>query len=156
MVKKAPSDNLICRNRKASYRFEIVERFECGLSLQGPEVKSLREKACSLEEAYARIERGEMWLIGFHIAPYKFTQSSEQDPMRRRKVLLHARELRKIRPKVEQRGLTLVPLRIYFNDRGLAKITIALARGKRLYDKRQDQRTRDHQREMDGAMRKRR
>ena len=156
MAKKKTSDNLVCRNRKARFRFQILEEYDCGMVLCGTEVKSLREKACSLEEAYARLERGELWLIGFHIAPYKCGHTANHDPLRRRKLLLKARELGKIKPQVEQRGLTLVPLRVYFNDRGLAKVTIAVARGKKLVDKRQDHKSRDHKREIERALRQRR
>ena len=151
MAKRRASDNSVCRNRKASFRFEILEKIECGLVLRGTEVKSLRERACTLEEAYARLEGAELWLIGLHISPYSHGHSANHDPLRRRKLLLHRREIAKIKPKVEQRGLTLVPLRIYFNERGLAKVTIGLARGKRTADKRQDMRARDHKREMDRA-----
>ena len=156
MAKRKSSDNSICRNRKATFRFEILEKVECGLILRGTEVKSLREKACTLEEAYARLEDGELWLIGLHISPYSHGHSANHDPLRRRKLLLHRREIAKIRPKVEQRGLTLVPLRIYFNERGFAKVTIGLARGKRIADKRQDMKTRDHQRDMEREIRSRR
>lgn len=156
MAKRQSSDNSVCRNRKATFRFEILEKLECGLILRGTEVKSLRERACTLEEAYARLEGGELWLIGLHISPYSHGHSAGHDPLRRRKLLLHRREIAKIRPKVEQRGLTLVPLRIYFNERGFAKVTIGLARGKRMADKRQDMKTRDHEREMDREIRSRR
>ncbi len=154
MGKKKSSDNAICRNRKARHRFQILQEYECGIVLRGTEVKSLRERNCSLDESYARLERGELWLVGFHINPYEQAGTANHEPMRRRKLLLHAREINKIRPKIEQRGLTLVPLRVYFNTRGLAKITIALAQGKTHGDKRQDQKTREHRREMDRAMRK--
>ncbi len=156
MAKRKSSDNSICRNRKATFRFEILEKVECGLILRGTEVKSLREKDCTLEEAYARLEDGELWLIGLHISPYSHGHCANHDPLRRRKLLLHRREIAKIRPKVEQRGLTLVPLRIYFNERGFAKVTIGLARGKRIADKRQDMKTRDHQRDMEREIRSRR
>ena len=154
MVRKSTSDNVICRNRKARFRFQVLETYHCGIVLRGTEVKSLRERACSLEEAYARLEKGEMWLVGFHIAPYRCGHTGNHDPLRRRKLLLHARELRKIIPKVEQRGLTLVPLQVYFNERGLVKVSIALARGKKVVDKRQDQKRRDHMREIDHTMQK--
>ena len=156
MAKRQSSDNSVCRNRKAAFRFEILEKFECGLILRGTEVKSLREKACTLEEAYACLQGGELWVIGLHISPYSHGQNANHDPLRRRKLLLHRREIAKIRPKVEQRGLTLVPLRIYFNERGIAKVTIGLARGKRMADKRQDMKARDHKREMDREIRSRR
>jgi len=152
MGKKADPDKTICRNRKAAFRFQILEKLDCGIALLGTEVKSLRARTASLEEAYARIENGELWLINFHIAPYRFGHTQNHDPMRPRKLLLHARELRKLKPKVQQRGLTLVPLRVYFNERGLAKVTVALAHGKTSWDKRQDIKTRDHRREMDRAM----
>ena len=114
----------------------------------------MRERNASLDEAFARLDRDELWLLGFHIAPYSFGHTTNHEPMRRRKLLLHSREIRKIKPKVEQRGLTLVPLRAYFNERGIAKITIAVARGKKLVDKRQDHKARDHGREMERAMRR--
>jgi SsrA-binding protein len=149
MGKGLSSDNTICRNRKASFRFELLDRFECGLVLCGSEVKSLRDHTCKIEEAHARLLGGEMWLLGCHIAQYSHGHGNNHEPVRPRKLLLHAREIAKIRPKIEQLGLTLVPLRVYFNDRGLAKITIALARGKRMADKRRDHQARDHKREMD-------
>ena len=125
MGKKGQPDNTICRNRKASHKFHLLEKLECGLVLTGTEVKSLRERAASLEEAYARIEGGELWLIGFHISPYTAGTTKAHDPLRKRKLLVHARELVKIRPKVEQKGLTLVPLSVYFNERGIAKVSLA-------------------------------
>jgi SsrA-binding protein len=153
MSKKPSPSPSICRNRKAHFRFELLERLECGLVLRGSEVKSLREGRASLEEAYIRIEDDGLWLIGCHIAAYTFDTSGRYDPLRRRKLLVHARELRKLAPKVEQKGLTLVPLRLYFNSRGIAKVEIALARGKRLADKRQTLKEREHRREMDRARR---
>ncbi len=155
MGKPKPSDNTICRNRKASFRFELLDRFECGLVLCGTEVKSLREHACKIDEAYARLHDGELYLLGCHISPYSHGHGSNHDPVRPRKLLLHKREVAKIKSKIEQGGLTLVPLRVYFNERGLAKITVALARGKKLSDKRQDHRARDHKREMDHALKRR-
>ena len=154
MTKNSTSDNVVCRNRKARFRFQVLQKYECGIVLRGTEVKSLREKACSLEEAYARLEDGELWLVGFHIAAYKCGHTTNHEPLRRRKLLLHTQELRRIKPQVEQRGLTIVPLQVYFNERGLAKVTIALVRGKKLVDKRQDHKNRDHMREIERAMRK--
>ncbi|UCF33623.1 MAG: SsrA-binding protein SmpB [Phycisphaerales bacterium] len=153
MSKKPSLNAAVCRNRKASFRFELLERLECGLVLRGAEVKSLREGRASLEEAYIRIEDDGLWLIGCHIAPYTFDTCGRYDALRRRKLLVHARELRKLAPKVAQKGLTLVPLRLYFNSRGIAKVEIALARGKRLTDKRQTLKEREHKREMDRAQR---
>src|SRR3989304_9418629 len=114
MSKPSPADDTVCRNRKATFRFEILEQFECGIRLRGPEVKSLRDRNASIDEAYARIEDDELWLIGSHIAAYAFADAQNHDPLRRRKLLLRAREIRRLRPRVEQKGLTLVPLRIYF------------------------------------------
>lgn len=152
MSKQTPTDDTVCRNRKAAFRFEILEQFECGIMLRGTEVKSLRDKNASIEEAYARIEDDELWLIGAHIAAYTFAHSQNHEPLRRRKLLIHAREIGKLRPQVEQKGLTLVPLRIYFNERGIAKVTVALCRGKTLGDKRRTLQTREHKREMDRAL----
>ena len=154
MGKKPGPDGAVCRNRRASYRFQIIEKIECGVALSGAEVKSLRNRAASLEEAYAIIDNNELWLIKCHIAPYSHGPAQRHDPLRRRKLLIHARELRKLKPRVERRGQTLVPLRIYFNERGLAKVTLALAQGKTSRDKREDLKARDHKRDMDRAMRK--
>ena len=157
MSKKKKEDASICRNRKATFRFELLERVECGVVLRGSEVKSLREGQATLEEAYATIENDELWLIGMHISPYAFDQSVEKnEPNRRRKLLVRRREIRKLKPQVEQKGLTLVPVRAYFNERGIAKIEIAVARGKALADKRQAIREREHRREMDRAIHRRR
>ncbi len=157
MSKKKEPGSSICRNRKATFRFELLERVECGVVLRGSEVKSLREGQATLEEAYATIENDELWLIGMHIAPYAFDRSVEKsEPNRRRKLLARAREIRKIKPQVEQKGLTLVPVRAYFNARGIAKIEIAVARGKARADKRQAIRKREHRREMDQALKRRR
>lgn len=155
MSKKQPS-NIICRNKRAVHRFELLEKIECGVVLHGSEVKSLREGQASLEEAFARIENGELWLLGLHIGAYRHSPSQPHSPLRRRKLLVHGRELRKLRPKTEQKGLTLVPLDIHLNERGIVKVTLCVARGKRMHDKREDLRQRDQQREMDRAMNRRR
>jgi SsrA-binding protein len=154
MSKPTPTDQTVCRNRKAAFRFEILEQFECGIVLVGTEVKSLREKLASLEEAYARIVNNEVWLMQFHIGFYRFSSAFQHESVRKRKLLLHSREIRKLKPKVEQKGLTLVPVRVYFNDRGIAKITLALCRGKTLSDKRESIKSREHRREMDRASRR--
>ncbi len=156
MAKKGTPNNLVCRSRKASRRFQVFEQLECGIVLAGSEVKSLRERAVSIEEAYARIIDDELWLIGCHIAAYKFSQAQDHQPLRRRKLLVHASELRRLNVKVEQKGLTLVPLKVYFNSRGVAKVSLALVRGKKFSDKREDLKARDHQREIKRAMRRRR
>jgi len=123
-------------NKKAYRNFELVEKFEAGLELLGTEVKSLRAGQADLDGSYARVENGQCWLVGAKIAQYKQAGGIEHNPTRKRKLLLHKREIHRIRIKLEQRGFTLVPLQIYFNDRGYAKIELALATGKRKYDKR--------------------
>lgn len=147
------ADNVVCRNRRARFRYEILEVVECGAALLGTEVKSLRAGGASLEEAHARVEGGELWLVGCHIAPYPHAGGRGHEPLRRRKLLVRAAELRRLGPKAGQRGLTLVPLAVRFNGRGLAKVDVALARGKSAADKRQALRARDDGREMDRARR---
>jgi SsrA-binding protein len=141
-------------NKKAYRNFELIEKFEAGLGLLGTEVKSLREATADLTGSYARIDGGECWLVGASIAQYQQAGARQHEPTRKRKLLLHKAEIRRIRTKLEQRGFTLVPLRIYFNDRGLAKIELALARGKRQYDKRQAITSRDQKRDVDRSMKK--
>ena len=128
--------NPAAANKKAYRDFTLVEKFEAGLELLGSEVKSLRSSAADLSGSYARLEKGECWLVGAKIAPYAMARDGGHDPTRKRKCLLHKAELHRISIKLEQRGFTLVPLRMYFNSRGLAKVEVALAQGKRQYDKR--------------------
>jgi len=139
-------------NTKARYNYHILERMEVGISLQGTEVKSLRGGHASLDEAFARIDRGEMFLYGCHINPYEQGNLNNHEPLRPRKLLLHRSEIRKLVTKVTQRGFTLVPLTIYFNKRGLAKVELALVKGKTHGDKREDIKRREHQRDMARAM----
>lgn len=143
-------------NRRASFQYELLERVEAGIVLKGAEVKSLRAGQASLEEAYARVEDGELYLIRCHINPYAHAGGRVQpDPVRPRKLLLHAAELRKLIPKLELRGLTLVPLSIHFNERGIAKVELALARGKAAHDKRETIKRREQEREMRAAVKRR-
>ena len=155
MPKKGQKNAPVIRNRKARFRFDLLEKTECGIVLKGTEVKSLRNGQGSLEEAFARIQGGEIWLYGFHIPPYEHGNVYNHEPNRRRKLLMHAREIAKLGPKLNLRGFTLVPLEVYFNERGLAKLTLALATGKSHRDKRQDMHKREAKREMDRAMRRR-
>jgi SsrA-binding protein len=141
-------------NKKAYRNFELVEKFEAGLELLGTEVKSLRAGTADLAGSYARIDNGQCWLVGAQIAPYEQAGSRRHEPARKRKLLLHKAEIRRIRIKLEQRGFTLVPLHIYFNKRGLAKIELALARGKRQYDKRRTISERDQKRDVSRQMKK--
>ena len=139
-------------NSKARFNYVFLERLEVGIALLGTEVKSLRAGQASLDEAFARIDRGEAYLYGCHIKPYEKGNQNNHEPLRPRKLLLHRREILRLASTVAQRGLTLVPLRIYFNKRGLAKVELALVKGKTHRDKREDVKKRDHQREMARAM----
>lgn len=141
-------------NKKAYRNFELIERFEAGLELLGTEVKSLRAAQADLDGSYARIDNDECWLVGAKIAQYLQAGTANHEPTRKRKLLLHKAEIRKIRTKLDQRGFTLVPLKIYFNNRDLAKIELALARGKRQYDKRQTITERDQKRDVDRSIKK--
>ena len=143
---------VIARNRRARFDFEILDTVEAGLVLLGPEVKSLRAGKANLSDAYATIRSGEVYLLNAHISPYKEAGRDNVDPRRERKLLLHRSEIQRWRGKVAERGLTLVPLSLYFKD-GRAKVEIGLARGKRKGDKRQAIREREEKREMDRAIR---
>lgn len=152
---KGPPQSPQIRNKKARFNFEILEQVEAGISLTGSEVKSLRNGKASLEEAYAVVRAGEVFLRDCNISPYEQAGYAQHKPTRERKLLLHRREIRKLHNKVTQKGLTLVPLKMYFTERGLVKVLIGLARGKKLHDKRADLRRRDDQRAMARAMRRR-
>jgi len=152
-MSRQPSPIPVIRNKKARFNFETLEKHECGIVLTGSEVKSLRAGRASLDEAYALIRRGEVFLRGCNISPYPQAGYAQHEPARERKLLLKKREIRRLNQKVTQRGLTLVPLRIYFNERGLAKVTLALARGRKLHDKRETIKRRDAEREMARAAR---
>jgi SsrA-binding protein len=142
---------VVASNRKARHEFEILETFEAGLVLRGPEVKSLREGKVGFQDAYARLEGGEIWLHSLHISPYEQANRYNEDPLRPRKLLLNRQEIRRLVGRVEEKGLTLVPLEIYFR-RGFAKVTLALARGRKLYDKREKLKRRTQDEEARRAM----
>jgi SsrA-binding protein len=129
------AEQLIANNRRARHEYHVEESVEAGLALTGTEVKSLRTGRVSLVEAYARVERGQVWLHHLHIPPYDAGNIFNHDPLRPRKLLLHRSQIRRLAGKAEQKGYTLIPLRLYFT-RGIAKVELALARGKKLYDKR--------------------
>lgn len=141
----------ICRNRRATHDYEILDRVECGVVLVGTEVKSLREGHANLEDAYARIDDGEVWLVGAEIPEYPFGNRLNHKPKRTRKLLLHRREIDRFAGKASQKGLTLVPLRLYFKD-GIAKVELAVAKGKQAHDKREALKKADAKREIDRAM----
>ncbi len=150
MSQKNDGIKLITTNRKARHEFHLMMVVEAGLVLTGTEVKSLRDGIASLDEAYAVISGEELFVVNLHIPEYTHGNRMNHDPKRRRKLLLHQAEIRKLDAKVKEKGLTLIPTKLYFK-RGWAKIEIALAKGKRLYDKRQDMKKRDAKREIDRA-----
>jgi SsrA-binding protein len=144
---ESSATKLIVSNRKARHEYHILETVEAGIVLQGTEVKSLRDGRANLQDAFASFNRGELWLHNLHISPYEAGNRFNHDPLRPRKLLLHRRELRKLVGQIEQKGLTLVPLDLHFRS-GVAKVSLALVRGKKLHDKRDDIRKRDAEREM--------
>ena len=149
---KPPTDGrkVVARNKKALHEYHIVETLEAGIALSGPEVKSIRAGKISLAEAFGRQDRGEVWIHDMHISPYDPASIWNTDPLRPRKLLLHRKEIRKLIGSVQEKGYTLVPLDLYLRA-GLVKVTLALARGKKLYDKRQAEKERDARREMERA-----
>lgn len=148
------SDRVITSNRRAFHEFHILESVEAGIVLTGTEIKSIRDGKVTIAEAYARIDHDELWLIGSNVAPYTHGNRSNHDPDRPRKLLVHRRELERLRAAVEQKGLTLVPLRLHLKQ-GLAKLDIGVARGKKLYDKRAVEADRQSRRDVDRALRDR-
>ena len=144
---------LIAQNKKARHDYFILQKYEAGIVLQGTEVKSIRESKANLKESYARVDNGELWLIGMHISPYKQGNIYNHEPRRRRKLLMHASEIERLRKSIEEKGLTIIPLSLYFSG-GRVKVELGLARGKHLYDKREDTATREAKREMNRARKK--
>ncbi|MBN8704706.1 MAG: SsrA-binding protein SmpB [Bacteroidetes bacterium] len=140
-------------NRRARHEYSIEDTLEAGLVLQGTEVKSLRDGKANLSDAYARIINGEVFIIGMHVSIYEMGSYSNHDPLRSRKCLLHSKEITKIKSKIEKEGFTLVPLKIYFNSKGIAKVELGICKGKKLHDKRDDIKDREVKRELDRARR---
>ncbi len=145
---------VVAKNRKARHLYHIVETFESGIALQGTEVKSVREARVNLKDSFARVEKGELFLYNMHISPYEHGNRFNHDPLRPRKLLMHRREINRLGGYVQEKGLTLVPLSLYLR-RGKVKVELALVRGKRDYDKRQDIAERDARREMERAFKER-
>ena len=141
----------LVQNRQARFNYEILEKVEAGIALEGTEVKSIREGKANIKEAYADIRSGEAWLIGAHISPYSHGNITNHDPLRERKLLLNAVEIHRLQSKVMEKGLTLVPLRLYLKGR-LIKLELGVGRGKKLGDKREDIKKRDHEREIHRAI----
>lgn len=142
-----PNNKTVAENRKARFSYEILDTYETGIVLQGTEVKSLREGYANIQESYASVEGGEIWLINSYLPEYLQANRFNHEPRRRRKLLLNKREMAKMAHSVSREGMTLVPLKIYFNDKGRAKLLLAVGKGKKLHDKRQSEKERDWNRE---------
>lgn len=142
------SDNINIKNRKASFEYQFIDKYLAGIQLQGSEIKSIREGKVSLQEAYCTFVNQELFVKNMNISPYKQATHTNHEPKRDRKLLLTKKELEKLEKKYEEKGLTIVPIRLFINKKGLAKMEIALAKGKKLYDKREDIKKKDMAREM--------
>jgi SsrA-binding protein len=143
------SQKLIAQNKKAFHEYTILEKWETGIILLGSEVKSCRRGSANLKDSYGRIENNEIFLVDAHISPYSFANRLNHDPLRKRKLLLHKREIKKLYGKIRQKGQTFIPLKMYFNDRGKVKVEMALVQGKTQHDRREDIRKKDLRREME-------
>ncbi|KJS09636.1 MAG: SsrA-binding protein [Hoeflea sp. BRH_c9] len=152
---KSQYGKIVAENRKARFNYEIVDTFETGLVLTGTEVKSLREGKANIADSYANEEGGEMWLINSYVPEYLQANQFNHEPRRRRKILVKAREIARLGQAVQRDGMTLVPLKVYFNDKGTAKLQLALAKGKKLHDKRQTEKERDWNRDKSRLLRDR-
>jgi SsrA-binding protein len=152
--KKEKAGKVLAVNRKARHLYEIIESLECGIALQGTEVKSLKDNQFSFVDSYVKIENDELWLMALHITPYKFGNIFNHEPDRKRRLLAHKNEIIKLRRKVDAKGLTLIPIQFYIKDSKI-KIEVALCKGKKLYDKRDDIKKRDLRRDTDRELRQR-
>ena len=153
MAKKSKK-SISISNRKASFEYELLEVFTSGIQLQGTEIKSLRAGNANIAEAYCYVQRSEVWVTGMYIAEYQYGSYMNHKPKRLRKLLLNKKEINKISSALQNLGITLIPLKLYISDKGWAKIDIALAKGKKLYDKREDLKQKDDKRQMDRALKK--
>lgn len=150
-MSKDEGRRVVARNRKARHAFEVLDTVEAGMELKGPEVKSIRAGHVAFQDSYALVQKGEVWLHSLHISPYEQANRHNVDPVRPRRLLLKKKEIRDLAAQVDQKGLTLVPLDIYFS-RGYAKVTLAIARGRKLHDKREELKRREQDREAQRAM----
>ena len=146
---------IVAQNKKARYDYQILDTFEAGIVLLGSEVKSCRQGSVSLLDSYARIEKDEIYLVNAHISPYKFANRFNHEPLRNKKLLFHRLEIRKFHGKMREKGQSLIPLKIYFNNRGKIKVELALAKGKKNYDRRQDIKKRDVKRDIEKELKQR-
>jgi len=151
---KKPQIKIIAKNKKAFFNYELLEKFEAGISLLGSEVKSIREGRISLKESYAEVKDGEVFLLHCHISPYEAANRFNHDPRRERKLLLHSREIKRLAGKIKEKGLTLVPTKVLINAKGKVKVEISLAKGKRTYQKKEVIKERDLQREVRAELKK--
>ena len=154
MAKEKPTNQITIKNKRASFDYELLETFTAGLVLTGTEIKSIRLGKASLVDTFAIVERGEVWVKNMYVAEYAFGTYNNHAPRRDRKLLLNRKEIRRLQTAAKDRGFTLVPTRLFINERGLAKLVLAIARGKKEYDKRQSIRERDDRREMDRMFKK--
>jgi len=154
MSKKVKDISISISNRKARFEYELLEVFTAGIQLQGTEIKSLRAGNANLAEAYCYVQQTEVWITGMYIAEYQYGSYMNHDPKRLRKLLLNKKEINKISSALQNVGITIVPLKLYITDKGWAKIDIALAKGKKLHDKREDLKQKDDKRQMDRALKK--
>ncbi|MBU5406136.1 SsrA-binding protein SmpB [Paraeggerthella hongkongensis] len=145
----------IAKNRKAFHEYEILETLEAGIELTGTEVRSLRENHCQLTDCFALVRNGEVWLHNVHIPPYTHGNIANVDSDRKRKLLLHKKEIRQLQEQVKEKGMAIVPLKMYFKENSLVKVELAVARGKKLYDKRASMAARDSRREVERALKER-
>jgi len=155
MAKDGDNRKVVADNRRARFNYELLEHFEAGIALVGTEVKSLRQSRGNIQESYASPEGGELYLINSYIPQYKHGTRFNHEPRRKRKLLMHKREIERLSGAVAREGLTIVPLKLYFNNRGVAKLELALARGKKLHDKRETEKKRDWERAKARLMRER-
>lgn len=154
MTKKSEPTKINIKNRKASFEYEFLEVLEAGIQLMGTEIKSIREGNVSIKEGYCIFKDGELYLKNIHISEYTEGSYNNHEPLRDRKLLLHKSEIEKLSKKKKDVGLTIIPVRLYINEKGLAKVKIALAKGKKMYDKRQDLKLKDDKRQIDRMMKK--
>jgi SsrA-binding protein len=152
MAKSEGGIKVLGVNRKARFNYSIEESFECGLSLVGTEVKSIKDGRISFADSYALVQNNELWLIDFHVTPYAFGNRVNHDPLRKRKLLVHRKEIKRLKRLTDEKGLTLVPLKFYLK-RGYVKCELGIAKGKKLFDKRDDIRKRDQKRELEREFR---
>ncbi len=155
MATQGKNDKTLAKNRRAFHEYEILETFEAGIVLTGTEVRSLRENNCQLTDCFALIRKGEVWLNNLHISPYSHGSYNNPDPDRKRKLLLHRKQIRELERKTQEKGMALVPIKIYFDRNSRVKLELAVARGKKLYDKRAAMAERDSKREIERAMKQR-